>query len=145
MIWLTHMVWLFRLLGDPKKFAVFNICWYAMSRPSFLEQSHCLWIYVKKMSLPHYFSLICFWLRSNFMNHKPLSYGTSSHHTQCPDEQLSFEAATKARSSSDPCWVFGTVGLSASQVDITENVYSGPDHTSLQKEELIFSPALPSV
>lgn len=81
----------------------------------------------KKKSLPHYFSLIRFWLRSNSMNHKPLSYGTSSHRTQCLEEEVSLEAATKARSSSDPCWVFGTVGLSASQVDITENVYSGPD------------------
>lgn len=111
------------LLGDPKKLAIFNIRWYATSRPSFLEQSLASnvleYTWGKKMSLPRYFSLIHFWLRSNFVNHKPVSYGSSSHHTQCSNKALSFEAATKARSSSDPCWVLGTVGFLSLQARLT--------------------------
>lgn len=138
------------LLGDPKKLAIFNIRWYATSRPSFLEQSLASnvleYTWGKKMSLPRYFSLIHFWLRSNFVNHKPVSYGTSSHHTQCSNKALSFEAATKARSSSDPCWVLGTVGSFLCKPGWhDEECLLWPWSPRLQTKELIFSPALQSV
>lgn len=148
MTYLTHMVWLFCLLGEPK---ILQYSVYAgmpcQGQVSLSNHWQVIpWnIGEKKMSLPHYFSVIRFSPRSYFMSHKPLSYGTSSHLTQCSNEELSCEAATKERSSSDPCWVFGTAGLSASQAHVTRNVCSGPNYPSLQKKELIFSPALQSV
>lgn len=57
----------------------------------------------KNVSSLYYFRLIHFWLRNNFMSYNILSYGTSSHLAQCISEELSFEATTKERLSSDPC------------------------------------------